>query len=150
GRLRAAAETMRDAAVRYEEAGRAAKAVGVERAKADQARAVMVAAKGRATRDTPEFKEALAHEGDGDDRYGELAFQEAARHFGAAARLFATVPSAAPTPPPNRDAATEIQETLRLYAQVFEAKDLTLLRQIRPNIRPEELSRYHNVFDRTQ
>ena len=39
---------------------------------------------------------------------------------------------------------------LRLYAQVFEAKDLALLQQIRPNIRPEELSRYQNVFDRTQ
>jgi len=150
GRLRAAAEAMRDAAVRYEEAGRAAKAVGVERAKADQARAVMVTAKERAARDIPEFKEALTHERDGDDRYGELAFQEAARHFGAAAQLFATVPPPAPTPSPNRDAATEIQEMLRRYAQVFEAKDLTLLQQIRPNIRSEELSRYQNVFDRTQ
>ena len=150
GRLRMAAETMRDAAVRYEEAGRAAKTVGVERAKADQARAVMVTAKERAARDIPEFKEALTHERDGDDRYDELAFQEAAKHFGAAAQLFATVPPAAPTPSPNRDAAPEIQEMLRLYAQVFEAKDLTLLQQIRPNIRSEELSRYQNVFDRTQ
>jgi len=150
GQLRAAAATMRDAAARYEEAGRAAKAVGVERAKADQARAAMLAAKERAAPDIPEYKKALAHERDGDDRYGELAFQEAARHFGTAAQLFATVPPAAPTPSPNRDAATEIQEMLHRYAQVFEAKDLTLLQQIRPNIRPEELSRFQSVLDQTQ
>ena len=39
---------------------------------------------------------------------------------------------------------------LRLYTRVFEAKDLALLQQVRPGIRPEELSRYRDVFDRTR
>jgi predicted Ser/Thr protein kinase len=160
GRLGAAVETMRDAAVRYEEAGRAARAIGMERAKADQARALMLAAKERAPRETPAFKEALDRENEGDRRYDELAFRDAAERFGVAARLFATVPPPAPPPPvtvpvtPERpaapDAAAEVREILRLYARVFESKDLALLQQVRPSIRPEELSRYRDVFDRTR
>ena len=92
GRLAAALETMRDAAARYEEAGRAARVIGVERARADQARALMLAAKERAAREAPGFKEALARESEGDSRYGELAFEDAAKRFAAAARLFAAVP----------------------------------------------------------
>ena len=160
GRLGAAVETMRDAAVRYEEAGRVARARGMERSKADQARALMLAAKELAARETPAFKEALARESEGDRRYDELAFRDAAELFGAAARLFAAVPPPAPSPPvtlpvtPERpavpDAAAEIRQILRLYARVFESKDLALLQQVRPGIRPEELSRYRDVFDRTR
>ena len=39
---------------------------------------------------------------------------------------------------------------LTLYSRVFAAKDLALLQRIRPGIRPEELSRYRDVFDRTR
>jgi predicted Ser/Thr protein kinase len=155
GRLAAALETMRDAAARYEEAGRAARVIGVERARADQARALMLAAKERAAREAPGFKEALARESEGDSRYGELAFEDAAKRFAAAARLFAAAPPPAPAPAPvpvpaAPDAAVEIREMLRLYTRVFEAKDLALLQQVRPGIRPEELSRYRDVFDRTR
>ena len=161
GRLSAAAGTMREAAAGYEEAERVSRVTGAERTKADEARTLMLAAKERAPRETTEFKEALAQESEGDSRYGELAFREAAERFGAATRLFASVPPPAPAPPrpivpvaPERpaapDATADIKETLRLYSRVFEAKDLGLLQQIRPGIRPEELSRYRNIFDRTR
>jgi hypothetical protein len=155
GRVAAALETMRDAAARYEEAGRAARVIGMERARADQARALMLAAKERAAQEGPGFKEALARESEGDSRYGELAFEDAAKRFAAAARLFAAVPPPTPAPAPAPvpaapDAAVEIREMLRLYTRVFEAKDLALLQQVRPGIRPEELSRYRDVFDRTR
>lgn len=39
---------------------------------------------------------------------------------------------------------------LSLYSRVFASKDLALLQRIRPGIRPEELSRYREVFDRTR
>jgi len=161
GRLSAAVGTMREAAAGYEEAERVARVTGVERTKADEARALMLAAKEQASRGTMEFKEALTQESEGDSRYAEFAFREAAERFGAAARLFATVPPPAPAPPrptvpvaPERpaapDATAEIKEMLRLYARVFEAKDLGLLQEIRPGIRPDELSRYRNIFDRTR
>jgi serine/threonine-protein kinase len=161
GRLGATVETMRDAAARYEEAGRAARAIGMERAKADQARALMLAAKESAARETPAFQEGLARESDGNSRYEKLAFQDAADRFEAATRLFATVPPPAPAAPPVivpvtpgrpavPDPASEIREVLRLYARVFESKNLALLQQVRPSIRPEELSRYRDVFDRTR
>jgi len=161
GRLSAAVGTMREAAAGYEEAERVSRVTGAERTKADEARALMLAAKERAPGGTTEFKEALAQESEGDSRYGELAFREAAERFGVAARLFATVPPPAPAPPrpivpvaPERpaapDATADIKETLRLYSRVFEAKDLGLLQQIRPGIRSEELSRYRNIFDRTR
>jgi len=160
GRLGAAVETMRGAAVRYEEAGRAARAIGVDRAKADRARALMLAAKERAAREIPAFQEGLARESEGDSRYEKLAFQDAAERFEAATRLFATAPPPAPAPPvivpatsgrpAAPDSASEIREMLHLYSRVFESKDLALLQQVRPGIRPEELSRYRDVFDRTR
>ena len=56
----------------------------------------------------------------------------------------------APTPAPEATATAEIREMLILYSRVFAAKDLALLQRIRPGIRPEELSRYRDVFDRTR
>jgi len=159
GSVGPAITALREAAALYEEAGRAARVAGEERTRADQARALMLAEKKRATPETTEFKEALARESEGESRYGKLAFQDAAESFRAAARLFAMVPPPAPAPPAPTpappapaapDSAAEIRETLRLYTRVFEAKDLTLLQRIRPGISADELSRYRGVFETTR
>src|SRR5215470_8499936 len=63
GSLRVAAETLRGAAAQYEESARIARGVGAERAKADEARAVMLSAKKGASRETREYEEAVAYEG---------------------------------------------------------------------------------------
>jgi hypothetical protein len=57
--------------------------------------------------------------------------------------------TAAGAPCPFPEAASEIKEVLRLYAGL-RIEDLALLQQVRPSIRPEELSRYRDVFDRTR
>ncbi len=158
GRLGPAIAALREAAGLYEEAGRAARVAGEERTGADQARALMLGEKKRATPETTEFKEALARESEGESGYSKLAFRDAAESFRAAARLFAMVPRPAPPSPPAPtpaapaapDPTAEIRETLRLYARVFEAKDLALLQRIRPGIRPDELSRYRAVFETTR
>src|SRR5262245_6763481 len=154
GRLAAAVPTMRAATALYEDAGRTARGMGVERTKADQARDLMLAAKRRAVTDAPSFNEGLALESEGNQKYNDRAFRDAAEHFGAATQRFAVVvvtPSAQlPEPSVRRDAATEIREALDQYMRVFKTKDLDLLRQIRPGIRPEEVSRYRDIFDQTR
>jgi len=162
GRFAPALQSLRNGASRYEESVRVAQAVAIDRSKADQARKLMLAEKGKAATEAPEFKQALARESDGERQYGELRFPEAAESFRAAARSFAAVPPPAPAPsapvpaasgpasPPPPDPAAEIRELVRLYSRVFDTRDLALLQRIRPGIRPDELKRYSDVFDTTR
>jgi hypothetical protein len=162
GRLAEAVDVLRQGVVRYGEARQAAEGRIEQRRQADRARADMLGAKARANPETAEFKEGLTREKEGDSQYLGLAFNDAAKSFGAAASLFATaplprstVPSPHATPPtplpsPNVAADAEIRELVNLYSRVFAAKDLALLQRLRPGIRPEELSRYRDVFDQTR
>jgi tRNA A-37 threonylcarbamoyl transferase component Bud32 len=161
-----AAAALRDAAARYEEAGRAARAIGEERAraselarreeraKADEARAAMLAEKARASRAGKESQEGLAREAEGGAQYEKQAFGEAAEHFRAAERLFATVqpPAAAPPPPPPSPPPddAEIRATLRLYVRAYETKNAALLQQVWPTIPPENLSRTMEIFEQAR
>jgi tetratricopeptide (TPR) repeat protein len=147
--FREAIAMLRDAAGRYEEAGRTSALLRDGRTRADQARARMLAEKGGATPGAAEFSEAVAREKEGDFRYQKLAFQEAADSFLAAAQLF-TKAKVAPRATAEPDAQGEIREVLRLYSRVFEAKDLALLQRIRPRIRADELSRHRDVFEQTK
>ena len=140
GRLEAALAALREATQGYEEAGPTAKAVAEERAKADQAREDMLAAKAGAAQETPQFKEGLARETEGSSLYVRLAFQDAAESFRAAARLFALplpspqkpapAPLVAPVSPSTTGeiVAAEIHKILRLYR--------TGLRNERPHTAP--------------
>ena len=134
----------------YEDAGRASALSREARTRADEARARMLAEKGKAAPAAPDFGQAIAREKEGDVRYRSLAFGEAADSFTAAAQLFATAKASPPPPAAAPDAQREIRELLRLYSRVFEAKDLALLQQIRPRIRPDELSRHRDVFEQTR
>jgi predicted Ser/Thr protein kinase len=145
----------REAAARYADAAQAARAARQVRDRADHARAEMLAAKRTAAPGTTEFRDAVAREQEGDDRYRQLAFAEAAAGFEAAARLFAKavpppVTPPPPPPPPAVDPKEEIRELLRQYARAFETKDLALLRQVRPDLRPDELTRYRATFDQVR
>ncbi len=144
-----------EAAARYAEAARAARAARGVRDRADRARAEMLAAKKNAAPETTEFREALAREKEGDDRYGQLAFADAADGFEAAARLFAKAlpppaTPASPAPAAGADAKDEIREVLRLYARAFETKDLALLQRVRPALRADELLRHRATFDQVR
>jgi hypothetical protein len=110
----------------------------------------MLAAKARAVPGASEFSAALAREQEGADLYQRLAFKEAADQFLAAAQLFSKAVPPTVTEPAEVDAQSEIREVLRLYARVFEIKDLDLLQRIRPRILPDELSRHRGVFGQTR
>ncbi|HYB42980.1 MAG TPA: hypothetical protein VEL75_14480, partial [Candidatus Methylomirabilis sp.] len=161
GQVGAAIAALREAEQGYASAGRASGEARAVRTKADQARDRMLAEKQRAPAGTSQYEEALTREAAGEDGYRARAFQRAADNFSAAARLFAlsTPPPPAPAPPapaaptapppePNPDA--DIRALLRLYSRAFETKDLRLLQQIRPGLRPDELRRHREVFDQTR
>ena len=183
GRFSEAIEGLRGAAGQYEESIRTATAAREARARADAARAGMRGAKAQAAAGTESFNAALDRERDGDQRYQQLAFDEAAERFRAAEQLFAksTAPppappaataqppgpsvAAQPPPPPAPPAAaTErppadsgaadadgaIRATLNSYARAFETRDLGLLQNVRPGMRPDDLARYRDTFDQTK
>ena len=158
---------LRDAASRYEEAGRAAKVKAEEQAKADEARAAMLAEKGRAAPETKEFQQGLAREGEGGAQYSQLAFLERCRelpgrrapirHGSATGRRedhsSHPVPIPAPTPPstpPVLGSEAEIRTTLRFYVRAYETKDPGLLQQVWPGIPPAELARILAVFEQAR
>ena len=152
-RFEPAVASLKEAAARYADATKAARVAREARDRADRARADMLAAKKTATPETTEFQEAEAREKEGDDRYKQLAFAEAADGFEAAARLFAkAMPPPVPhlPPPPAADPKEEIREVLRQYARAFETKDLALLQQVRPGLRPDELARHRATFDQVR
>jgi hypothetical protein len=149
-RFRESKIVLSEASRGYEDAGRASTLSREARTRADEARARMLAEKGKAAPAAPDFSQAVAREKEGDARYRNLAFGEAAESFTAAAQLFATAKPSSPPPAADVDAQREIREVLRLYSRVFEAKDLNLLQQIRPRIRPDELSRHRDVFEQTR
>jgi hypothetical protein len=149
-RFRESKVALSEAARGYEDAGRASALSREARTRANEARARMLAEKGKAAPAAPDFRQAVAREQEGDVRYRNLAFGDAADSFTAAAQLFATAKASPPPPPAAPDAQREIRELLRLYSRVFEAKDLALLQQIRPRIRPDELSRHRDVFEQTR
>jgi hypothetical protein len=130
----------------------------------------MAAAKQRASADAPDFARAVESEKQGGAMYTQTSFPEATASFRAATELFAkAVPPAepprapagvntpaapatapAPTVPPSASKPTaptpsnpraEVRATLDNYVRAVETKDIGLLRQVRPGLTDEEISR---------
>jgi tRNA A-37 threonylcarbamoyl transferase component Bud32 len=164
--LSRAIAALREAEKGYQDARRAAHDAAETRGRADAARRQMLAEKQRVSVGGPEYGDALTREAAGNARFRDGAFAAAAEEFAAAAERFARsglrpVPSSPPEPSPDTartspdspftvQADEEIRKVLGLYSQAFQAKDLKLLQQIRPGIRPDELARHRQVFARTQ
>jgi serine/threonine-protein kinase len=156
-RFAEAIETLRGAVARYENGIRAAITAREARAKADAARTSMRGVKEQAAQGAGPFNEALEQEREGDDRYKQLAFDEAAARFRAAEDLYT---KSIQSPPPKQEEAppedltagsdTAIRDALTSYTRAFETKDIRLLQGVRPGLRPEELSRYRDTFDQTK
>jgi len=145
-----AAAAYQDAAGLYGEANKRAQIVRQERTKADQARARMQAEKQKARPEAAEFKAALTAEKQAEALYRQLAFKEAADQYGTGQRLFAKAAMPGQTPRPLADPRKEIQAALDTYRRAIESKDLTLLRQIRPNLSDAELLRFRASFDESK
>jgi len=110
-RFEEAIEGLRSAAAQYEDGIRTATAARAARGRADAARATMQGAKAQAATGTDSFNAALDREREADQRYQQLAFDEAAEQFRAAEQLFAKSTPASPAPsappaPPAPPAAT--------------------------------------------
>ncbi len=167
-RAREAIAALGDATRRYGEAERSAWAAGKARDAADEARRRMLAEKARGASGTTEMERGLARERQGEERYRDRRFAEAAEEFDAAGGLFAKAvapvaakppepPAPAPgagtpggAPPPARAADADIRELIRSYSRAFETKDLGLLREIRPGLRSEDITRHQAVFAQTR
>ncbi|MGH7346654.1 MAG: protein kinase domain-containing protein, partial [Candidatus Rokuibacteriota bacterium] len=101
GDLKAAAQMYQEAATRYGEAERLAQTKREQRSAADAARAQMIAAKQRASTETPDFARGLETERRGGTMYAQTSFTEATASFRAATDLFA---KALPPPEPPKPA----------------------------------------------
>jgi Protein kinase domain len=171
GDLKAATQAYQEAADRYGEAERLAHVKGEQRTAADAARAQMVTAKQRASTEAPDFARGVETERQAGALYAKASFPEATTSFRAAADLFAkalpppeppkapSVPTPAPAAPtapvapstpaiaskpapssaPNPRA--EVRATLDSYVRAVETRDIGLLRQVRPGLTDEEISR---------
>ncbi|HSE92549.1 MAG TPA: nuclear transport factor 2 family protein, partial [Methylomirabilota bacterium] len=113
----------------------------------------MLAQKQRAREDMPDFAAAVAREKQGNALSQQLAFKEAADNYRAAADLFARAvpppPAARPKAPPA-DPQREIRAVIESYAQALERKDLALLQKVSPGLKPDDLRRIRDSFDRSQ
>ncbi len=170
GDVKAATQAYQEAANQYGEAERLAQVKREQRTAADAARAQMAAAKQRASADAPDFARAVESEKQGGAMYTQTSFPEATASFRAATELFAkavppaepprapagvstpaapapapapTVPPAAskPTAPTPSNPRAEVRATLDNYVRAVETKDIGLLRQVRPGLTDEEISR---------
>jgi hypothetical protein len=169
GRPSEAITALGDATRRYGEAERSAWAAGKARDSADEARRRMLGEKARGVSGTPEMEQGLARERQGEERYRDRRFADATEEFEAAGGLFAKAVAPPPTPKPPepstptpvattpggapsspRAADADIRELLRAYSRAFETKDLGLLQQIRPGLRPDDITRHRAVFAQTR
>lgn len=169
GDLKAATQAYQEAADRYGEAERVAQVKREQRSAADAARAQMAAAKQRAWTDAPDFARAVESERQGGTMYSQTSFTEAAASFRAATELFAKAlppaeaprtpagmstpaapsaptasspPATASKPPvPTPNPRAEVRTTLDNYVRAVETRDIGLLRQVRPGLTDEEISR---------
>ena len=155
GDVKGATAAYQDAADRYGEAERAALAKREQRAAADAARAQMIAAKQHASTSAPDYSRAVELEKQAGATYTQGAFAEAATGFRNAGEVFAKavappeppkgVPAPAPAPPPTApNPRAEVRTTLDNYVRAVETKDIGLLRQVRPSLTDEEISRTRN------
>ena len=167
GDVKAATQAYQEAANQYGEAERLAQTKREQRTTADAARTQMLAAKQRASTDSPDFARAVETEKQGGAMYTQTSFTEATASFRAATELFAkavpppdppkapasvTTPAApaAPSAPAvvSKPAApipsnprTEVRATLDNYVRAVETKDIALLRQVRPGLTDDEINR---------
>ncbi len=148
----AALQAYHDAIERYGEASRQAKAAQEMKAAADQGRARMAAEKQRARREAPEFNEALAQERQGNQHYQQAAFKQASESFAAATDLFAKA-TARPVerqPEPRPAPADEVRSVLASYVRAFETKDVALMQEIRPGLKPDEVRKLQESFEQSK
>jgi len=159
GDVKGATQAYQEAADRFGEAERLAPVKREQRTAADAARAQMVAAKQRAATDAPDFARAVETEKQGGALYSQTSFPEATASFRAATDLFAkAVPPAEPprvtpaTPPAPANPRAEVRATLDSYVRAVETRDIGLLRQVRPGLTDEEISRTRasNAIKRSQ
>jgi hypothetical protein len=153
--LPGATQAYQEAAQRFGEATRVARAQRDARAAADQTRRRMTAEKESpaANPDAPDFAAGLAKERQGADLYQRAAFKEASEAWGAAAALYAKARLPArpePRPEPRPSPADEIRELLVSYARAFEAKDVGRLQKLRPGLKPADVQQLRQTFDLTR
>ena len=169
GDPRAATQAYQDASDRYAEAERIALGKREQRTAADSASARMVTAKQRAWTEAPDYARGLESERQGSTQYSQNSFAEAAASFRVAADLYAktveppkpatppAAPSApataapsAPAPPSVANPRAEVRAAIDSFVRAIETRDIGLLRQVRPTLTDEEISRTRQLNEITR
>jgi len=169
GDLKAATQAYQDASDRYAEAERIALGKREQRTAADSASARMVTAKQRAWTEAQDYARALESERQGGTQYSQNSFAEAAASFRVAADLYAktveppkpatppAAPSApataapsAPAPPSVANPRAEVRAAIDSFVRAIETRDIGLLRQVRPTLTDEEISRTRQLNEITR
>jgi hypothetical protein len=127
----------------------------------------MVVAKQRASADAPDYARGLEAERQAGALYAQASFTEATASFRAATELFAkalpppeppkvasvppapSVPAPASKPAPSSasNPRAEVRAALDSYVRAVETRDIGLLRQVRPGLTDEEISRTRQSYE---
>jgi len=144
GDLKAATQNYQEAASRYGDAERIAQGKREQRGAADSARGQMATAKQRASTEAPDYARGLEAERQAGAMYTQGSFTEAATSFRSAADLYA---KALPPAPSASNPRAEVRATLDSYVRAVETRDIALMRQVRPGLTDEDISRTRASYE---